>query len=140
MARPLRIEYPGAIYHITARGNARQAIYEDDTDKSAFLGTLQTVAERANWLCHAYCLMENHYHLLIETQDANLSEGMRALNGRYTQAFNRRHGRVGHLLQGRFKAILVERESYLLELCRYVVLNPVRAKMVRSTAHYRWSS
>ena len=106
MARPLRIEYPGAIYHITARGNARQAIYEDDIDRSTFLRTLQSVVERSGWLCHAYCLMDNHYHLLIETQDANLSEGMRALNGRYTQAFNRRHRRVGHLLQGRFKATL----------------------------------
>ena len=106
MARPLRIEYSGALYHITARGNARQAVYEADTDRSAFLSTLETVVERANWLCHAYCLMDNLDHLLIETQDANLSEGMRALNGCYTQAFNRRHGRAGHLLQGRFKATL----------------------------------
>ncbi len=84
--------------------------------------------------------MGNHYHLLVETPEANLSKGMRELNGRYTQAFNRRHRRIGHLLQGRFKAILVERESYLLELCRYVVLNPLRANMVRAPAQYKWSS
>ncbi|MFQ6024878.1 MAG: transposase, partial [Acidiferrobacterales bacterium] len=98
------------------------------------------VVERFNWRCHAYCLMGNHYHLLVETPEGNLSKGMRELNGRYTQAFNRRHRRVGHLLQGRFKAILVERERYLLALCRYVVLNPVRAKLVRSPAQYKWSS
>jgi REP element-mobilizing transposase RayT len=140
MARPLRIEYPGALYHVTSRGNARQAIYKDDADRLAFLKTLEAVVERFNWLCHAYCLMGNHYHLLIETPEGNLSKGMRELNGRYTQAFNRRHRRVGHLFQGRFKAILVERDSYLLELCRYVVLNPVRAKMVRAPGHYKWSS
>jgi REP element-mobilizing transposase RayT len=140
MARPLRIEYPGALYHVTARGNARQVIYKDDTDRVAFLGIFAAVVEHFHWLCHAYCLMGNHYHLMIETPEANLSKGMRELNGRYTQAFNRRHRRIGHLLQGRFKAILVEREGYLLELCRYVVLNPVRAHMVRSPAHYKWSS
>ncbi len=140
MARPLRIEYPGALYHVTARGNARQAIYKDDADRRAFLNVLEAVVERFNWLCHAYCLMGNHYHLLIETPDGNLSKGMRELNGRYTQAFNRRHRRVGHLFQGRFKAILIEREGYLLELCRYVVLNPVRARMARSPDKYKWSS
>jgi REP element-mobilizing transposase RayT len=140
MARPLRIEFPGAIYHVTSRGNARQAIFLNEADRLLFLDVLEVVIERFNWLCHAYCLMSNHYHLLIETADANLSKGMRELNGRYTQGFNRRHRRVGHLFQGRFKAILVERESYLLELCRYVVLNPVRAKMVTSPARYKWSS
>jgi REP element-mobilizing transposase RayT len=140
MARPLRIEFPGAIYHVTTRGNARQAICLNDTDRLLFLDVLEVVIERFNWLCHAYCLMGNHYHLLIETVDADLSKGMRELNGRYTQAFNRRHHRVGHLFQGRFKAMLVERESYLLELCRYVVLNPVRAKMVKSPGRYKWSS
>ncbi|MEK7817637.1 MAG: transposase, partial [Actinomycetota bacterium] len=92
------------------------------------------------WLCHAYCLMGNHYHLMIETPEGNLSQGMRQLNGVYTQAFNRRHGRVGHVLQGRFKAILVDKDSYLLELCRYIVLNPVRAKMVKQPKNYPWSS
>src|SRR4030042_5793823 len=127
MARPLRIEFPGAVYHVTSRGNARQTIFIDDEDRGGFLDLLSIVVERFNWICHAYCLMGNHYHLLIETPDGNLSKGMRELNGIYTQHFNRRHGRVGHVFQGRFKAILVEKDSYLLELCRYIVLNPVRA-------------
>lgn len=140
MARPLRLEFPGAIYHVTARGNARTDIFLDDEDRGLFLGVLAECASRFGWLCHAYCLMDNHYHLLIETPDGNLSAGMRQLNGIYTQRFNRRHGRVGHVFQGRFKAILVERDSHLLELCRYVVLNPVRAGMVREAAQYAWSS
>ena len=140
MARPLRLEFPGAIYHVTARGNARAAIFLDDEDRGLFVGVLAECVSRFGWLCHAYCLMDNHYHLLIETPGGNLSAGMRQLNGIYTQRFNRRHGRVGHIFQGRFKAILVERDSYLLELCRYVVLNPVRAGMVREVAQYAWSS
>lgn len=140
MTRPLRIEFPGAIYHVTSRGNARQVIFEDDEDRQSFLDTLTRVAERFNWICHAYCLMDNHYHLMIETPDGNLSTGMRQLNGVYTQRFNRRYGRVGHVMQGRFKSILVERDSYLLELCRYIVLNPVRARMVRHPEKYLWSS
>ena len=140
MARPLRIEYPGAIYHITSRGNARQPIYKDDKDRETFLELLGSVVKRYRWLCHAYCLMGNHYHLLIETPDGNLSQGMRQLNGIYTQHFNRRHGRVGHVFQGRFKAIVVDRDSYLLELCRYVVLNPLRAGVVGSPGRYKWSS
>src|SRR5207247_381934 len=140
MARPLRLSYPGALYHVTARGNARQAIYTDDADRQMFLLVLEDVETRYHWLCHAYCLMDNHYHLLLETPQGNLSAGMRQVNGVYTQRFNRRHGRVGHIFQGRFKAILVERESYLLELCRYLVLNPVRAGIVRQPERYRWSS
>jgi len=140
MARPLRIEYPGAIYHITSRGNARQPIYKDDKDRETFLELLGSVVSRYGWICHAYCLMGNHYHLLIETPDGNLSQGMRQLNGIYTQHFNRRHGRVGHVFQGRFKAIVVDRDSYLLELCRYVVLNPLRAGVVGSPGRYKWSS
>lgn len=140
MARPLRIEYEGALYHVTARGNARGAIFRDDSDRTAFLAILGRIVERSNWLCHAYCLMGNHYHLLIETPDGNLSAGMRQLNGVYTQTFNRRHARVGHLLQGRYKAILVDRDSYLLELSRYIVLNPVRAKMVKHPKDYAGSS
>jgi REP element-mobilizing transposase RayT len=140
MARPLRLEFPGALYHVTSRGNAREAIYVDEADREVFLAVLAEVIKRFNWLCHAYCLMGNHYHLVIETPDANLSAGMRQLNGVYTQRFNRRHDRVGHIFQGRFKAILVERDSYLLELCRYVVLNPVRARMVKHPARYPWSS
>ncbi|HZP93963.1 MAG TPA: transposase [Burkholderiales bacterium] len=140
MARPLRIEFPGALYHVTARGNARQDIFLDDEDRYLLLGVLERVVDRFHLLLHAYCLMDNHFHLVLETPEANLSKAMRQLNGVYTQAFNRRHGRVGHVLQGRFKAILVERESYLLELCRYVVLNPVRAKTTRKPDSYRWSS
>lgn len=140
MARPLRIEFPGAIYHVTTRGNARGDIFGDDSDRELFLKILGQVVSRFNWLCHAYCLMDNHYHLLIETPEGNLSAGMRQLNGVYTQAFNRAHGRDGHLFKGRFKAILVEKESHLLELCRYVVLNPVRAGMVSVAQDYAWSS
>ena len=140
MARQLRIEYPNAVYHVTSRGNARADVYLDNSDREAFLDVLEMVVSRYNWLCHAYCLMGNHYHLLIETPDGNLSQGMRQLNGIYTQSFNRRHKRVGHLFQGRFKAIVIEKESHLLELCRYVVLNPVRAGMVPSPQKWRWSS
>ncbi|MBI5753042.1 MAG: transposase [Hydrogenophilales bacterium] len=140
MARPLRIEFPGAIYHVTSRGNARRKIFLDDSDRETFLSTLAWVVERFGWICHAYCLMDNHFHLMIETPEPNLSRGMRQLNGVYTQGFNRRHRKVGHLFQGRFKAILVERDSYLLELARYVVLNPVRAKLVKAPEDYLWSS
>ncbi|OIO53868.1 MAG: addiction module toxin RelE [Alphaproteobacteria bacterium CG_4_10_14_0_2_um_filter_63_37] len=140
MARPLRLEYSGALYHVTSRGNARQAIVHDDDDRALFLEILGSVMDRFGWLCHAYCLMDNHYHLLIETPKPNLSQGMRQLNGVFTQKINRGRGRAGHLFQGRFKAILVERESYLLALARYVVLNPVRARMVKKAGDYRWSS
>ncbi|MFZ5761136.1 MAG: transposase [Thermodesulfobacteriota bacterium] len=140
MARPLRIEYPGAVYHITSRGNARQDIFIDDGDRQGFLTILAGVVDRCNWLCHGYCLMGNHYHLLLETPEANLSLGMRQLNGVYTQRFNRRHDRVGHLLQGRYKALLVEKNGHLLELCRYIVLNPVRAGLVAEPSVWPWSS
>lgn len=140
MARPLRIEFPGAVYHVTSRGNARTDIFEDDNDRHLFLSILGQAVKRFNWLCHAYCLMSNHYHLLIETPEGNLSAGMRHLNGVYTQACNRLHHRDGHVFKGRFKAVLVEKESHLLELCRYVVLNPVRAHMVQRVEQYPWSS
>mgnify|MGYP000901340687 CR=1 FL=1 len=140
MARPLRLEYPGAVYHVTSRGNARQDIVVDDRDRALFLEKLAHVIDRFGWHCHAYCLMDNHYHLLVETPRPTLSRGMRQLNGTYTQAVNRRHQRVGHLFQGRFTAILVEKEAHLLELCRYVVLNPVRAQAVSHPRHWAWSS
>ncbi len=140
MARPLRLEFAGALYHLTARGNAQQPIYRDDTDRGRFLAIIAHTVDRYAWLVHAYCLMDNHYHLLIETPKPTLARGMRHLNGTYTQAFNRRHQRVGHLFQGRYKAILVEREPYLLELCRYVVLNPVRARACQRPEQWRWSS
>ena len=125
---------------MTARGNARQAIVLDDVDRAAFVGLLGRVVERFGLRLYAFCLMDNHYHLLVETPKANLSRAMRQLNGVATQAFNRRHRRVGHLFQGRYKAFLVERESHLLELVRYVVLNPVRAKACASPEEWRWSS
>ncbi len=140
MARPLRIELAGALYHVTSRGDRRAAIYEDEEDRDSFLATLGETVQRFNWLCHAYCLMTNHYHLVVETPDGNLSKGMRQLNGVFTQACNRRHGRTGHLFQGRFKGILVDKDSYLLELTRYVVLNPVRAGMVKQAGDWPWSS
>ena len=140
MARPLRIEYPGAVYHVTSRGDGRRKIFTDDTDRKQFLTILGATIRKYNWLCHAYCLMDNHYHLLIETPDANLSLGMRQLNGVYTQFFNRHHGRAGHVFQGRFKEILVDKERHLLELSRYVVLNPVRARKVDQPEAFPWSS
>lgn len=140
MARPLRLELAGALYHVTSRGDGREDIYRSDEDRVAWLETLGQVCERFNWVCHAYCQMSNHYHLVIETPEANLSKGMRHLNGVYTQRFNRSHQRVGHVFQGRFKAILVEKDSYLLELARYVVLNPLRARMVRRLENWPWSS
>ncbi len=140
MARPLRLEFPGAIYHLTSRGNAQAPVFLDDADRRAFLGILADTVDRYNWICHAYCLMGNHYHLLVETPDPNLSAGMRQLNGVYTQFFNRVHDRAGHLFQGRYKSILVERGSHLLELCRYIVLNPVKAGLVKRPEQWRWSS
>ena len=140
MARPLRIEFPGALYHVTSRGNARAPIFLEDCDRRLILRILSDVVARYRWVCHAYCLMTNHFHLLIETPEANLSRGMRQLDGLYTQRFNRAHERVGHILQGRFGAVLVERDAHLLELARYVVLNPVRAGLVATAEAYPWSS
>jgi len=140
MSRPLRISYPGALYHITSRGDGRENIYLIEEDREVFLSIMGDVYNKFNWKFHAYCLMSNHYHLLVETPRANLSKGMQYLNGVYTQQFNRRHRRVGHVFQGRFKSIIVEKESYLLELARYIVLNPVRAHMVPSPNDWVWSS
>jgi putative transposase len=140
MSRPLRIEFSGALYHVMARGNARAAIFLDDADRQTFCLGLARVCERFDWRLWAYCLMDNHYHLLIETLQPTLSRGMREVNGVYTQAFNRHHARVGHVLQGRYKAVLVDRDSYLLELSRYIVLNPVRARLCATAGDWRWSS
>ena len=140
MARPLRPEYAGALYHVTSRGDRQESIYRDDDDREDWLAVLAQVCERFNWVVHAWCQMTNHYHLLVETADGNLSRSMRQLNRVYTQRFNRRHDEVGHLYQGRYKAILVQKESYLLELTRYVVLNPLRAGMVEELEEWPWSS
>ena len=140
MARPIRIEYEGGVYHVTARGNARQDIFADSKDYRTFLMVLAGVVERYRWIVHAYCLMNNHYHLLVETPQANLSQGMRRLNGVYTLKYNRNHNVAGHLFQGRYKAFIVEKDVYLLELSRYIALNPVRAGLVSSPEGWSWSS
>lgn len=140
MARPLRIEFPGAVYHVTARGDRREDIFVDDEDRQALLAVVTQALSRFDAVALAYCLMDNHYHFVLQTRQANLSLLMRHINGVYTQAYNRRHDKVGHLFQGRFKAILVDREAYLLEVVRYVDLNPVRARMVRDPASWAWSS
>lgn len=140
MARPLRLEFPGALYHVTARGDRQEPIFEENQDRYNFLDLLAKEVTQQRWLLYAFCLMDNHYHLFLETPEPNLVKGMRRLNGVYTQAFNRRHGRVGHVLQGRYKSILVDKDSYFLELTRYVALNPVRAGLVQSPGQWRWSS
>ncbi|MFH1404865.1 MAG: transposase [Patescibacteria group bacterium] len=140
MARPLRVQYPGALYHVISRGNACQDIYYDDLDRKKFLDWIENAVETHNLIVHAYCLMNNHYHLLLETPDANLSNAMRDINGNYTQWFNAKHKTAGHLFQGRYKAFVIEKELYLLEVARYIVLNPVRAKLVNCPGQWRWSS
>jgi len=140
MPRPKRIHYEGAIYHVTSRGNERRKIVLDDADRGMFLSVLAENLEQHQVVCHAWVLMDNHYHLLLETPAPNLSLAMKHVNGIYTQKFNKRHNRVGHLFQGRYKSIVVEKDSYLKELCRYVVLNPVRAKMVKLPGDWKWSS
>jgi putative transposase len=140
MSRPLRLELAGGFYHITSRGDRREDIYLEETDRNKWLELLGQVCQRYNWRCHAYCLMTNHYHIVVETIEGNLSQGMRQLNGVYTQYFNHSHQRVGHVFQGRYKGILVDKDSYLIELTRYVVLNPVRAHMVSHENDWPWSS
>lgn len=140
MTRPLRLDHADAIWHVTARGNERKPIYRDDADYAGFLDVLSAVARRFRWDLHAYVLMPNHYHLLLGTPAPTLSQGMRQLGGVYTQRFNRRWSRCGHLFQGRFFSVHVERETHLLELARYLALNPVRAGLVREPAEWRWST
>lgn len=134
------MQFPGAIYHVRSRGNSKQDIFLCNGDRWTFLKILETVVEKHAWLCHGYCLMTNHYHLLIETPRGNLSRGMKVLNGTYAQAVNRRHGRTGHVYEGRFRSKVVEKESHLLELFRYIALNPVRAGLVTDPADWPWSS
>lgn len=140
MSRPLRIEFDGAVYHITARGDRRENIFEDDEDRLTLLEVLGDGLSRFDASLLAWCLMSNHYHFVLRTRRANLSRLMRHVNGLYTQRYNRRHGKVGHLFQGRFKGILIQEDRYLAEVCRYVDLNPVRAGMVPHPADWPWSS
>lgn len=140
MSRQMRIQYADALYHVTARGNNKQDIFLDDSDRYRFLEELSETVERFDLICYAYCLMSNHYHLMVQTPQGNLSEALHRLNSLYASYFNWKHEKAGHLFQGRFHAILVQRERYLLELCRYIVLNPVRARMVMNASDYRWSS
>jgi len=140
MARPLRIEFPGAFYHVTARGNEQKDVFKSQKDREKFLAYLATASERYGAVIHAYCLMSNHYHLFVETPDGNLSQIMRHINGAYTTYFNVKRKRAGHLFQGRYKAILVEADAHALELTRYLHLNPVRAGMVARPEDYPWSS
>jgi putative transposase len=140
LARPLRLEHPGAIWHITSRGNEKREIFREAADRVDMLGLLGETVARYRWALHAYVFMSNHYHLLLETPEATLSRGMHYLNSVYTQRLNRKYGRVGHLFQGRFHGVLIEREGHLLEVARYVVLNPVRAGLVDSPEDWRWSN
>lgn len=140
MSRPYRLKIPGALYHVTSRGDRKATIFRDDTDRAVWLQTLGDACERYQLLVHAFCQMGNHYHILLETLDGDLSPAMRQLNGVYSQYFNRRHQLVGHVFQGRYQAILVDKESYLLEVARYIVLNPVRASLVQLPEQWHWSS
>lgn len=140
MARPLRITYPGAFYHVTSRGNERKAVFKSRRDREKFLEYLESATTRYHAVVHAFCLMENHYHLLLETPGGNLPQIIRHINGAYTTYFNVKRARSGHLFQGRYKAILVEKDEYAKELSRYIHLNPVRAKLVERPEAYEWSS
>ncbi|MBM4050046.1 MAG: hypothetical protein FJ279_33535 [Planctomycetes bacterium] len=140
MARPLRLELAGGYYHLTARGVGRQPIFFDDADREEFLKRLAEVHEGWGAVFHGYCLMLNHYHLEVETPQANLSRAMQWLNQVYASRVNLRHRRVGHLFQGRFKCVLVEKDSHLCLLTRYIHLNPVRAGLARRPEDYAWSS
>ena len=140
MARPLRIKYPGAFYHVTSRGNERKDVFKSRRDREKFLDYLASATDRYGAAVHAYCLMSNHYHLLLETPEGNLSEIMRHINGAYTTYFNIKRKRSGHLFQGRYKAILIEADEYLAELSRYIHMNPVKAGMVEKPEQHQWSS
>jgi putative transposase len=140
VSRPLRIEYPGAFYHVTSRGNERRTVFQSNRDREKYLSYLESVHERYGAVIHVYCLMGNHYHLLLENPRENLSKILHYINGAYTTYFNIKRSRSGHLFQGRFKGILVDKDEYCKELSRYVHLNPVRAGMVKAPLEYPWSS
>jgi putative transposase len=138
--RPLRAQFPGAIYHVVSRGVLRLPIFLDAGDRPLFLVLLEDAIDRYRWCCHAYCLMGNHFHLLLETPEPNLAAGMQVLNSRYAQLFNRRHGRRGHVFEARYGDVLVVRETQLVSTARYIVLNPVRAAICRNAEDWPWSS
>lgn len=145
MARKLRVEYPGAIYHLLNRGDRREPIFQDDLDRRRFLDTLGEACAKTDWQVHEYCLMGNHFHLVVETPDANLVAGMKWFLGTYTSRFNRRHKLFGHLFSGRYKSLIVDGsgKGYLRTVCHYVHLNPARANLIGPEAPlraYRWSS
>lgn len=140
MARPLRIEYAGAFYHVIQRGNERKEIFKSDQDREKFLKYIEIVSQRYNVKIHTYCIMDNHFHLILETIEPNLTKAMHALNTSYTVYFNTKRKRTGHLFQGRYKAILVQADEYLHHLSRYIHLNPIRAKLVKDPKDYPWSS
>ncbi|NKB22325.1 MAG: hypothetical protein GKS01_17700 [Alphaproteobacteria bacterium] len=140
MSRPLRIEYPGAVYHVTARANGRQQLFTCIKDGSYFIDLLAREIAQHRWICYAYCLLEDHYHLVIETPEANLGRGMGRLNMAYSQWFGRQYDQPGHLFHGRYKSIILQKERHLLEVCRHVALNPVRVQAVNRVDHWKWSS
>jgi len=140
MARPLRLEYPGAVYHVIARGNERREIFRDDADRQLYLDRVRHYQEKFGFKLYAYCLLTNHLHLALETGQVPLSRIMLGIQGSYTQAFNRRHRRAGHLFQGRYKAFLVQKDRYLIALVRYIHENPIKAKIVGRASEYLWSS
>jgi putative transposase len=140
MSRKPRIEFSGALYHVTTRGNDQRMIFMDDRDREVFLSHFAAIVHELRWRCHTYCLMGNHYHFLVEIDEPNLAAGMCRLNGAYARGFNRRHGRQGHLFERRYHPVLVESEPHFLECCRYVVLNPVRAGLCETPDEWKWSS
>jgi putative transposase len=140
MPRPLRLDAPGAFHHVTARGNRRAPIYADDADRTRFVSFLADAVQRFEWRCHAFCLMSNHFHLVLETPKASLAAGMQWLNGRYAQTFNRRHSQSGHVFQGRYSSNSIDRDAHLLGSCRYAILNPIRAGLCGAPEEWSWSS
>jgi REP-associated tyrosine transposase len=140
MPRPPRIQIAGGTYHVTCRGNRRQAIFQDDDDRRRFLAVRDRVIRRYGWRLHAFCLMTNHFHLLVRTPQPNLSRGMQRLNSEYAAYFNDRFGLVGHLFQQRFGSRLIETEEYFEEAQRYIAFNPVRAGLCEHPAEWPWSS
>jgi putative transposase len=139
MPRPIRPKLAGGIHHVTSRGNDRQSVFRDDADRTRYMGGLRDVVNRYGWRCLTYCLLDNHVHLLVMTPEPTLGVGMQRLNGRYAQRFNARHGRSGHVWQGRYHSELVRRDAHLLEAVRYIALNPVRAGLCETPEAWRWS-